>query len=42
MTPTAYDDRFGLIYIDYRIQERTIRDSGYWYKRAIETNGEAL
>ena len=38
----GYDDRFGLIYIDYRTQERTIKDSGYWYKRVIETNGEEL
>ena len=38
----GFDIRFGLIYIDYRTQERTIKDSGYWYQRVIETNGEEL
>ena len=38
----GYDIRFGLIYVDYRTMERTIKDSGYWYRRVIETNGEEL
>ncbi len=38
----GYDPRFGLIYVDYETQERTIKDSGYWYKEVIETNGENL
>lgn len=36
----GYDRRFGLVYVDYRTQERVIKDSGYWYKTVIESNGE--
>lgn len=39
---SGYDARFGLIYVDYQTQERTIKDSGYWYKSVIETNGENI
>ena len=38
----GYTQRFGMIYVDYPTQKRTIKDSGYWYKNIIETNGEAL
>lgn len=38
----GYNKRFGLVYVDYATQERTIKDSGYWYKEVIETNGENL
>lgn len=38
----GYDKRFGLIYVDYLTQERTIKESGYWYKSLIESNGEIL
>jgi beta-glucosidase len=38
----GFDKRFGLIYVDYQTQERTIKDSGYWYKEVIESNGENL
>ena len=27
--------RFGLVYVDYDTQERTIKDSGYWFKRFL-------
>ncbi len=36
----GYDKRFGLIYVDYLTQKRTIKESGYWYKKLIETNGD--
>ena len=39
---SGYDKRFGIIYVDYRTQERTIKDSGYWYGKVIATNGESL
>lgn len=39
---SGYADRFGLIYVDYRNQQRIIKDSGYWYRSVIETNGENL
>ncbi|MBP0961885.1 MAG: beta-glucosidase [Oscillospiraceae bacterium] len=38
----GYSKRFGLIYVDYRTQERTLKDSAFWYKEVIETNGENL
>ena len=38
----GYDERFGLVFIDYATQKRIIKDSGYWYKKIIETNGEAI
>lgn len=38
----GYDKRFGLIYVDYRNQKRIIKDSGYWYKTVIDSNGEIL
>lgn len=27
----GYDRRFGLVYVDYDTQERTVKDSGRWY-----------
>ncbi|MFW5999241.1 MAG: GH1 family beta-glucosidase [Halanaerobiaceae bacterium] len=38
----GYKERFGLIYVDYETGERIIKDSGYWYREVIETNGELL
>ncbi|MDO5422250.1 MAG: GH1 family beta-glucosidase [Eubacteriales bacterium] len=38
----GYDKRFGLVYVDYRTQKRTIKDSGYWYREVIAGNGEML
>ena len=38
----GYDPRFGLVYVDYRTQKRTIKDSAYYYKTIIESNGENL
>ncbi len=35
----GYDPRFGLIFIDYRNQERIWKDSAYWYQRVIKENG---
>lgn len=37
---SGYDERFGLIYVDYETQKRIIKDSGYWYRSVIEKNGE--
>ena len=31
-----------MIYVDYRTQERIIKDSGYWYEKVIRENGEFL
>ena len=32
----GYNDRFGLIYVDYETMERIPKDSYYWYKNWIE------
>mgnify|MGYP006334202637 FL=1 len=39
---SGYDDRFGLIYIDYRNQRRIPKDSAFWYKDVILHNGNNL
>ncbi len=39
---TGFGNRFGLIYVDFGTQQRTIKDSGYWYKQVIESNGEII
>ncbi len=38
----GYDPRFGLIYVDYRTQERILKDSAWDYAEIIRTNGESL
>jgi beta-glucosidase len=38
----GYFDRFGLIYVDYPTGERIIKDSGFWYREVIATNGALL
>ena len=39
---SGYDRRFGLIFVDYRTGERTVKESALWYKKVIESNGEIL
>ncbi|MBR0410923.1 MAG: beta-glucosidase [Eubacterium sp.] len=39
---SGYDDRFGLIYIDYRDGTRIAKDSAFWYRDVIAENGESL
>ncbi len=38
----GYEQRFGLVYVDYRTKERTIKDSGHYYAEVIRSNGEIL
>jgi beta-glucosidase len=38
----GYNERFGLIHVDYETLDRTIKDSGHWYKSIIDSNGELL
>ena len=38
----GYKQRFGLIYIDYQTQKRTLKDSAFWYRRVIESNGAVV
>ena len=38
----GYSERFGLVYVDYVTQERILKDSAYWYKDVIKSNGEII
>lgn len=38
----GYSKRFGSIFVEYITQERILKDSAYWYKNVIDTNGEKL
>jgi beta-glucosidase len=34
----GYNERFGLVYIDYRTQKRILKDSAYYYSKVISKN----
>ena len=34
----GYSKRFGIVRVDYDTQERTVKDSGHWYRQLIATN----
>jgi beta-glucosidase len=38
----GYKHRFGLIHVDYETQKRTLKNSAYWYRNVIATNGKSL
>jgi beta-glucosidase len=38
----GYSKRFGIVHVDYQTQKRTLKDSAYWYKDVIATNGANL
>ena len=38
----GYKRRFGLVFVDYETQQRTLKDSAYWYQDVIKSNGAAL
>jgi beta-glucosidase len=38
----GHKQRFGLIFVDYQTQKRIIKDSGYWYKELVKSNGSIL
>ena len=38
----GYEKRFGMIYVDYRTQQRTLKDSAYWYADVIRDNGNTI
>jgi len=39
---SGYKQRFGLVYVDFLTQERIPKDSAYWYKEVITSNGAVL
>lgn len=38
----GYNERFGIVHVDFATQKRTVKDSAFWYKNIMETNGSAL
>ena len=38
----GYNERFGLVHVDYQTQKRTIKDSARWYAGVIADNGCTL
>jgi beta-glucosidase len=38
----GYSKRFGIVHVNYETQERTIKDSGRFYSKVIESNGASL
>jgi beta-glucosidase len=38
----GYSQRFGLTHVDFETRKRTIKDSGYWYRDVIKSNGEII
>lgn len=38
----GYNERFGLVFVDFDTQERIVKDSAKWYKTVIEENGDKL
>ncbi len=35
----GYAQRFGIVWVDFETQKRTLKDSAKWYKRVIKQNG---
>jgi len=38
----GYKQRFGIVYVDYPTGRRVLKDSAYWYRDVIATNGAIL
>lgn len=38
----GYKHRFGLVHVDYQTQKRTLKDSAFWYREVINSNGASL
>lgn len=38
----GYGERFGLVFVDYQSQRRVLKDSAYWYRDVIASNGGSL
>ncbi len=38
----GYNERFGIVYVDFKNQRRIVKDSAFWYQKMIETRGNIL
>lgn len=38
----GYKERFGIVYVDFETQKRTVKDSAFWYQEIMESNGKEL
>ena len=38
----GYEERFGLVHVDYGTLKRTAKDSAFWYREVMAANGENL
>jgi beta-glucosidase len=38
----GYTERFGMVHCNFETQKRIIKDSGYWYRDVIASNGRQL
>jgi len=38
----GYNERFGLVHVDFTTQKRIVKDSAYWYQSVMESNGKNL
>ena len=38
----GYSKRFGIVFDDYKTQQRIVKDSAFWYRDTIKTNGANL
>lgn len=38
----GFSERFGMVYVDFQTQQRIVKDSAFWYRRVMETNGGVL
>jgi beta-glucosidase len=38
----GFSKRFGLVHVNFGTQERTLKDSAYFYRDVIASNGKAL
>lgn len=38
----GYNERFGLVHVDFTTQKRIAKDSAYWYQKIMKSNGKEL
>jgi hypothetical protein len=38
----GYQERFGIVWVDFKTQKRVAKDSALWYRDVIESNGATL